>query len=180
MPATTTRELVADDPEIIETEREEPKGRGYPATALTLNPEGGFAIGVDVSPIGIDVALVNLAGDIIGQQGREIVDRRAAFDVAFGQRLVAVSRHRSGGDARRVVVLLRDRAAVDAGAAGVVVLGEEQPGDAVRGQRDGRNGAADLDEHAAQLEDREFLIDAMNVARYFAPQEVRPWIHPSA
>ena len=40
--------------------REVPKGRGYPATAVTLNPEGGFAIGTNVSPIGI----------IIGQQGR--------------------------------------------------------------------------------------------------------------
>jgi len=36
------------------------QGRGYPATAVTLNPEGGFAIGTNVSPIGI----------IIGQQGR--------------------------------------------------------------------------------------------------------------
>src|SRR5436309_230368 len=26
------------------------QGRGYPATAVTLNPEGGFAIGTNVSP----------------------------------------------------------------------------------------------------------------------------------
>lgn len=70
--STIIREL--EEQEFIVGAREEPKGRGYPATALTLNPEGGFAIGANVSPIGIDVALVNLAGDIIGQQGREIAD----------------------------------------------------------------------------------------------------------
>lgn len=70
--STIIRELELQD--FIIGAREEPKGRGYPATALTLNPEGGFAIGADVSPIGIDVALINLAGDIIGQAGREIVN----------------------------------------------------------------------------------------------------------
>jgi predicted NBD/HSP70 family sugar kinase len=70
--STIIREL--EDQEFIIGAREEPKGRGYPATALTLNPEGGFAIGASVSPIGIDVALVNLSGDIIGQQSREIAN----------------------------------------------------------------------------------------------------------
>lgn len=79
--STIIRELEEQD--FIIGAREEPKGRGYPATALTLNPEGGFAIGVDVSPIGIDVALVNLAGDIIGQQGREIVNPDP--DLAFAE-----------------------------------------------------------------------------------------------
>jgi predicted NBD/HSP70 family sugar kinase len=70
--STIIRELELQD--FITGMREEPKGRGYPATALTLNPEGGFAIGANVTPIGIDVALVNLAGDIIGQSGREIAN----------------------------------------------------------------------------------------------------------
>lgn len=70
--STIIREL--EEQEFIVGAREEPKGRGYPATALTLNPEGGFAIGASVSPIGIDVALVNLSGDIIGQHSREIVN----------------------------------------------------------------------------------------------------------
>ncbi|WP_119388534.1 ROK family transcriptional regulator [Taklimakanibacter lacteus] len=70
--STIIRELELQD--FIKGAREEPKGRGYPATALTLNPEGGFAIGANVSPIGVDVALINLAGDIIGQEGREIVN----------------------------------------------------------------------------------------------------------
>src|SRR4029078_7967583 len=68
--STIIRELELQD--FITAMREEQKGRGYPATALTLNPEGGFAIGANVTPIGIDVALVNLAGDLSGQRGREI------------------------------------------------------------------------------------------------------------
>lgn len=68
--STIIRELELQD--FIVGAREEPKGRGYPATALTLNPEGGFAIGANVTPIGVDVALVNIAGDIIAHIGREI------------------------------------------------------------------------------------------------------------
>ena len=79
--STIIRELELQD--FIIGAREEPKGRGYPATALTLNPEGGFAIGANVSPIGIDVALINLAGDIIGQQGRDIVNPDP--DLAFAE-----------------------------------------------------------------------------------------------
>jgi predicted NBD/HSP70 family sugar kinase len=79
--STIIRELELQD--FIIGAREEPKGRGYPATALTLNPEGGFAIGANVTPIGIDVALVNLAGEIIGQQGRAIAD--PSPDVAFAE-----------------------------------------------------------------------------------------------
>lgn len=77
--STIIRELELQD--FILGSRETPKGRGYPATALTLNPEGGFAIGANVTPIGIDVALVNLAGDIIGERGREIanIEPEAAF-----------------------------------------------------------------------------------------------------
>lgn len=48
--------------------REPPKGRGLPRTSLMLNPEGGFAIGLHVTPIGIGAALVNLAGDIVGSR----------------------------------------------------------------------------------------------------------------
>ncbi|MGE3872836.1 MAG: ROK family protein [Parvibaculaceae bacterium] len=79
--STIIRELELQD--FIVGAREEPKGRGYPATALTLNPEGGFAIGANVTPIGIDVALVNLAGDIIGQSGREIANPEP--QVAFAE-----------------------------------------------------------------------------------------------
>src|SRR6478752_6376629 len=68
--STIIRELELQD--FITGVREEPKGRGYPATALTLNPDGGFAIAANVTPIGVDVALVNLAGDVIGRIDRPI------------------------------------------------------------------------------------------------------------
>ncbi len=68
--STIIRQLELQD--FIIGARAEPKGRGYPATALTLNPEGGFAIGAHVTPIGVDVALVNIAGDVIGRSVRAI------------------------------------------------------------------------------------------------------------
>jgi predicted NBD/HSP70 family sugar kinase len=48
--------------------RETPKGRGLPPTVLNLNPDGGYAIGVNVTPIGLKAALINLAGDVIGER----------------------------------------------------------------------------------------------------------------
>ena len=48
--------------------RETPKGRGLPPTFLNLNPDGGYAIGVNVTPVGLKAALINLAGDIIGER----------------------------------------------------------------------------------------------------------------
>jgi predicted NBD/HSP70 family sugar kinase/biotin operon repressor len=66
--------------------REEPKGRGYPPTTLAIDPEGGFAIGLHVTPHGVDAGLINLAGDIIVRRHRPIVphDPNAAFGV-FGE-----------------------------------------------------------------------------------------------
>lgn len=89
--STIIRELELQD--FIKGAREEPKGRGYPATALTLNPEGGFAIGASVTPIGIDVALINLAGDIIGQKGREIANIEP--DAAFAEIAAAATELRA-------------------------------------------------------------------------------------
>ena len=48
--------------------RETPKGRGLPPTFLNLNPDGGYAIGVNVTPLGLEAALINLAGDVIGER----------------------------------------------------------------------------------------------------------------
>lgn len=61
--------------------REAPRGRGSPATVLSLNPEGGFAVGVHVTPLGIEAALVNLAGEVVGRDRRELpeVDPATAF-----------------------------------------------------------------------------------------------------
>ncbi len=61
--------------------REAPKGRGYPATSLNINPEGGFAIGVHVTPLGLEAALINLAGEVIGRRKREL--SHLAPDTAF-------------------------------------------------------------------------------------------------
>jgi predicted NBD/HSP70 family sugar kinase len=50
--------------------RELPKGRGLPPTFLNINPDGGFAIGVHVTPVGLKAALINLAGEVIGARER--------------------------------------------------------------------------------------------------------------
>ncbi|MBL8894191.1 MAG: ROK family transcriptional regulator [Rhizobiales bacterium] len=52
--------------------REQPRTRGYPPTALTINPSGGFAIGLHVTPVSIDAALIDLAGTVIGKKRREL------------------------------------------------------------------------------------------------------------
>ena len=56
--------------------RETPKGRGLPPTSLTINPEGGFALGVHVTPIGLKAALINLAGEVIGARERRLPQLR--------------------------------------------------------------------------------------------------------
>jgi predicted NBD/HSP70 family sugar kinase len=52
--------------------REQPRSRGYPPTALTINPAGGFAIGLHVTPVSIDAALIDLAGTVIGKKRRQV------------------------------------------------------------------------------------------------------------
>src|ERR1700752_4524902 len=39
--------------------RELPKGRGLPPTFRNINPEGGFAFGVHVTPVGLKAGLIN-------------------------------------------------------------------------------------------------------------------------
>lgn len=51
--------------------REEPKGRGLPPAKLRINPDGGYAIGVHLTPLGVDAALLNLDGDVLESAGRE-------------------------------------------------------------------------------------------------------------
>jgi predicted NBD/HSP70 family sugar kinase len=52
--------------------RETPKGRGLPPTFLNINPDGGYAIGVHVTPVGLKAALINLSGDVIGERARSL------------------------------------------------------------------------------------------------------------
>src|SRR5262245_24973833 len=61
--STIVREL--EDQNYLVSLREEPKGRGLPPSLLSINPEGGFAIGVDVTPIGLDAALMDLGGNVV-------------------------------------------------------------------------------------------------------------------
>jgi len=61
--------------------REQPRSRGYPPTALTINPAGGFAIGLHVTPVGVDAALIDLAGTVIGKKRRDL--RPATPEASF-------------------------------------------------------------------------------------------------
>ncbi|GLS29639.1 Sugar kinase of the NBD/HSP70 family, may contain an N-terminal HTH domain [Mesorhizobium albiziae] len=67
--STIVREL--EEQGYILSTREEPKGRGLPPTTLTINPDGGYAVGVHVTPLGIEAALINLDGDVIASVHRE-------------------------------------------------------------------------------------------------------------
>jgi predicted NBD/HSP70 family sugar kinase len=73
------RELEEQD--FVAGARDVPKGRGYPATNLTINPDGGFAIGLHVTPIGLEAALINLAGSVIAREKRRMphAEPTAAF-----------------------------------------------------------------------------------------------------
>lgn len=77
--STIIREL--EEAGLILSLREEPKGRGLPPASLRINPEGGYAIGAHLTPLGIGAALINLGGDIV-----ESVERAAPSaspDLAF-------------------------------------------------------------------------------------------------
>jgi predicted NBD/HSP70 family sugar kinase len=56
--------------------RELPKGRGLPPTFLNINSNGGHAIGVHITPAGLKAALINLAGEIIGQREKKLPHMR--------------------------------------------------------------------------------------------------------
>src|SRR5437879_59821 len=62
------REL--EELQFVAGSKDAPKGRGYPATNLSLNPEGGYAIGVHVTPLGVEAALTNIAGEVIASEKR--------------------------------------------------------------------------------------------------------------
>jgi predicted NBD/HSP70 family sugar kinase/biotin operon repressor len=63
--------------------RNKPKGRGVPPSKLTINPDGGHAFGIQITPRGIEVALVKLDGSIvtITSQAVENVSPRKAFAI---------------------------------------------------------------------------------------------------
>lgn len=77
--STIVREL--EEQGYVLSARERPKGRGLPASALRINPEGGYAVGVHLTPLGIEAALINLNGDVIGSVQRQAP--HASPDLAF-------------------------------------------------------------------------------------------------
>lgn len=77
--STIIREL--EELGFLLSEREEPRGRGYPPTTLRLNPDGGYAIGIHVTPLGLEAGLMNLAGDVVADTSRPVAD--TSPDAAF-------------------------------------------------------------------------------------------------
>ena len=79
--STIVREL--EEQNYLVSLREEPKGRGLPPSMLRLNPDGGFAIGVHVTPIGVDAALIDLSGDVVASLGHAVANASpaAAFEI---------------------------------------------------------------------------------------------------
>ena len=68
--STITREL--EEQGFLLGAREVRKLRGYPPTTLTINPDGGYAVGVHLSPRWVDVALINLRGEIVRRFHRKL------------------------------------------------------------------------------------------------------------
>ncbi|MER9303313.1 ROK family protein [Mesorhizobium sp. M0293] len=94
--STIVREL--EEQGYILSLREEPKGRGLPPATLRINPEGGYAVGVHLTPLGINAALINLSGDVIESTYREAPNATPdhAFDL-IGAMVVELTRLRAGG-----------------------------------------------------------------------------------
>lgn len=94
--STIVREL--EEHGYVLSMREEPRGRGLPPATLRINPEGGYAVGIHVTPLGINAALINLSGDVIESIYREapnaMPDR--AFDL-IGAMVLELNRLRPGG-----------------------------------------------------------------------------------
>ena len=68
--STIVREL--EDEGLILSVQKAPKGRGIPPSTLTINPDGGHALGIHVTPLGIESAVVNLRGDVVDSVRREV------------------------------------------------------------------------------------------------------------
>ncbi|TIP94086.1 MAG: ROK family transcriptional regulator [Mesorhizobium sp.] len=94
--STIVREL--EEHGYVLSMREEPRGRGLPPATLRINPEGGYAVGIHVTPLGINAALINLSGDVIESAYREAPN--ATPDHAFhliGTMVLELTGLRPGG-----------------------------------------------------------------------------------
>lgn len=94
--STIVREL--EEQGYVLSSRDEPKGRGLPPATLRINPEGGYAVGIHLTPLGIEAALVNLSGDVVESARRPAPN--ASPDQAFeliGALVPELVRLRPGG-----------------------------------------------------------------------------------
>jgi len=94
--STIVREL--EEQGYLLSLREEPRGRGLPPATLRINPDGGFAVGIHLTPLGINAALINLAGDVVASAEREAAN--ATPDHAFeliGTLVPELTRQRPNG-----------------------------------------------------------------------------------
>lgn len=94
--STIVREL--EEQGFVLSLREEPKGRGLPPATLRINPEGGYAVGIHITPFGIKAALINLSGDVIESAYREAPNATPdhAFDL-IGAMVAELTGLRAGG-----------------------------------------------------------------------------------
>ncbi|RWM20187.1 MAG: ROK family transcriptional regulator [Mesorhizobium sp.] len=94
--STIVREL--EEHGYVLSMREEPRGRGLPPATLRINPEGGYAVGIHVTPLGINAALINLSGDVIESAYREAPNATPdhAFDL-IGAMVLELTGLRPGG-----------------------------------------------------------------------------------
>ncbi|MCB1493373.1 MAG: ROK family transcriptional regulator [Rhodobiaceae bacterium] len=78
-----------------------PKGRGFPAPSFEVNPEGGFACGVYVTPRGIEAGLMNLSGKLLDR--RELSETQMSADRALNAIPAMVEDLVSGRPASRII-----------------------------------------------------------------------------
>lgn len=93
--ANISREL--EEMDLVTGTRAARKSRGSPATSLSLNPSGAYAVGISVTPRGIEAGLVDLAGTLVAAE--EVLLTQPDAGRAFGEiaRLVDGFRERIQG-----------------------------------------------------------------------------------
>jgi len=92
--STIVREL--EELGYLLTVREKPRGRGTPPQVMRLNPDGAYAIGVSVTPLGVEAGLTNLAGDMLGSATRAAARLRPTEGFRLIGELVAEMKHLAG------------------------------------------------------------------------------------
>ena len=93
--SSIVRELEEDD--FLISSRLKPEGRGVPPSKLTINPAGGMAFGIQITPLGIEVALVNLGGKIVAATHQAIHSASAKEAFSIIRRLVKELKAQMGG-----------------------------------------------------------------------------------